>query len=200
MKKVTLMAVSILSASAALAQNNFNQYSIEASYGYNYARPPVVDGFNHFDAGFRYMQNEFWGAKVDYGYDLFKSDDGLDTKTTMHRTSVQAVYNLGRGLRVNDIAKRLLNLLLHSGVGITAIDGSGGKTDWAGNFILGGTGQLYLSENVALMGDLSGILNFSQNYNLNGIQHGENFTGKVLTFSVGITYYFGRNKNTSDWR
>lgn len=194
------MAVSILSVTAAMAQNNFSQYSIEASYGYNNARPPVVHGFNHFDIGFRYMQNEYWGAKVDYGYDMFKSDDGLDTRTTLHRASLQGVYNVGRALRVNNIAKSLFNLLLHTGVGITSIDAPDGNPDRAGNFILGGTGQLYLSPDFALTGDLSGILNFSQDHNFNGIYKQESFTGKVITFSLGVTYYFGRNKNTADWR
>jgi hypothetical protein len=194
------MAASMLSFSAAFAQNNFNQYSIEASYGYSNARPPVVDGFNHFDIGFRYMQNEFWGGKVDYGYDRFKSDEALSNEITINRTSIQAVYNLGRGLRVNDIARRVFNLLLHSGVGLTSINLEGVETDWAGNFILGGTGQLYLNENFALTGDLSGVLNFSQDYAHNGNISADKFTGKVITLSVGITYYFGRNKSTSDWR
>jgi hypothetical protein len=200
MRKMSLLAALIISGAAIYAQNNFNQYSLEAGYGLNHSRNPTITGFNHFDVGFRYMQNEYWGAKIDYGHDAFKSDDGLNTTTTLHRVSLQAVYNVGRGLRVNNIARRLFNLMLHGGAGITAIDARGGRPDRAVNLIIGGTGQLYISPDVALMGDLSGILNFSQDHNHNGVLLPDSFTGKVLTFSVGITYYIGRNKSNADWR
>jgi len=200
MNKIKLSIIALACCFIASAQNNFNQYSLEAGYGFNYARNPTLSGLNHFDAGIRYMQNEYWGAKADYGYDSFKSDNGLNTSTALNRISVQVVYNAGRLLHINDIAKRMFNLLLHSGAGITFIDAPDAKPDRAGNFIVGGTGQLYLSEDFALTGDLSGILNFSQNHNHNGELKNQAFTGKVLTFSIGITYYVGRNKSTSDWR
>jgi OOP family OmpA-OmpF porin len=195
-----LAAITLCATATAFSQNHFNQYSIEGGYGFNYARNPELNGFNHFDLGFRYMANEYWGAKIDYGYDMFKSKDGLENNTTLNRVSVQAVYNIGRLLSFNDIASRTFNVLLHSGAGITLLKTEPGETDKLGNFIIGGTAQFYISPQFALTGDLSGIINFKQNYGFDGSAQAESFTGKMLTVSAGVTYYFGRNKSTSDWR
>ncbi|WP_116789408.1 outer membrane beta-barrel protein [Flavobacterium psychrotrophum] len=199
-KSKILIALMLGLTGAGFAQNHFNQYSIEGGYGFNYARNPELNGFNHFDLGFRYMANEYWGAKADYGYDMFKSKDGLDNNTTLNRVSVQAVYNIGRLLSFNDIASRTFNVLLHGGAGITILKTEPGETDKLGNFIIGGTAQFYVSPQFALTGDVSGIINFKQNYGFNGVKTPDEFTGKMLTVSAGITYYFGRNKSTSDWR
>lgn len=199
MKNKTTLAL-LLITGAAFSQNHFNQYSVEGSYGFNYGRSPELSGFNHFDVGFRYMANEYWGAKADYGYDMFKSKDGLDSNTTLNRVSLQAVYNIGRLLSVKDIAARTFNVLLHGGGGLTLLKTEDGSSDKGAHIILGGTAQFYISPKVALTGDVSGILNFKQNYNLEGNRAAGDFTGKMLTVSAGITYYFGRNGSTSDWR
>lgn len=199
MKKMLTSAALMLTA-VSFAQNNFNQYSLEAGYGVNFGGPPQLSGFNHFDVGFRYMQTEYWGAKLDYGYDMYKSDDGRDANTTLNRVSLQVVYNVGRALRINDIATRTFNILLHTGGGTTILKTEEGFTDKTGNFIIGGTAQFYISPSIALTGDLSGILNFNQNYKFDGTGRFDHFTGKSITMSAGITYYFGRNKSNPDWR
>jgi len=199
MKKRITLAVLLITA-AVFSQNNFNQYSIEGNYGFNYGRNPERSGFNHFDVGFRYMANEYWGAKADYGYDMFNSKDGLENNTTLNRVSVQAVYNIGRLVSLKSIAARTFNVLIHGGAGVTILKTEPGDTDKMGNIILGGTAQFFISPQFSLTGDVSGILNFKQNYSLTGVRAPEEFTGKMLTVSAGVTYYFGRNKSTSDWR
>jgi Outer membrane protein beta-barrel domain len=199
MKRKTTLAALLISA-AAFSQNNFSQYSLEGGYGFNYGRRPELSGFNHFDVGFRYMANEYWGAKADYGYDMFKSKDGLENNTTLNRISVQAVYNIGRLLSVKEIAARTFNVLLHSGGGVTLLKTEDGSSDKGAHFIIGGTAQFYITPQFALTGDVSGILNFKQDYNLEGLRSPDDFTGKMLTISAGVTYYFGRNTSTSDWR
>lgn len=197
-KKMSLIALFMCGAAFAQEKNHFSQYSVEAGYGFNYSRGPVLSGFNHFDVGVRYMYNEYWGAKADYGYDMFKS--GVGENTTLNRLSLQAVYNVGRAFRVSDVAAYTFNMLVHAGGGATILKTEEGATDKGGHVIIGGTAQFYLSPNVAITGDLSGVLNFKQNYAFNGNGRYDYFTGKYATLSVGLTWYFGRNGSTSDWR
>lgn len=199
MKRRTTLAALLVSA-AAFSQNHFSQYSVEGNYGFNYGRRPELSGFHHFDVGFRYMANEYWGAKADYGYDMFKGKDALESKTTLNRVSVQAVYNIGRLLSMKDIAARTFNVLLHAGGGVTLLKTEYGSSDKGAHMIIGGTTQFYLSPKFALTGDVSGILNFKQDYNLEGIRGADSFTGKMLNITVGVTYYFGKNGSTADWR
>lgn len=198
-KSLTLVAFGLSTLAFSQEKNHFNQYSLEAAYGINHASKPNITAFHHFDVGFRYMHTEFWGAKIDYGYDMYVSDDSRNAKTTQNRISLQAVYNLGRALRVSDVAPQFFNLLLHAGGGPTILKTEEGFTDKGTNVIIGGTGQFYIAPQLALTADLSGILNFKQNYSYNGVGRNDYFTGKSATFSIGLTYYLGRNGSTSDW-
>lgn len=196
---LALMSLGISALAFSQEKNHFSQYSIEAAYGVNHAAEPSLTGFHHFDVGFRYMHTEFWGAKVDYGYDMYVAGNANKDKTTQNRVSLQAVYNLGRALRVSDLAPDVFNLLLHAGGGSTLIKTEEGNSDKGAHFIIGGTGQFYISPRLALTADLTGILNFKQNYRYNGSGRYDYFTGKSATFSIGLTYYLGRNGSTSDW-
>jgi len=199
-KKITLLAL-LLSAVSFSQESSFSQYSLEADYGFNYSRNPELTGFTHFGLGMRYMINEYWGIKGDYGHDAFTSESIPETSATSHRFSLQAVYNIGRLLNFREFTGGTVNMLLHGGLGGTLIDsGERGGSDKAGNFIAGGTLQLYISDSFAIMGDVSGILNFSQQTGFDGLPAGDTFTGKMLTATIGVTYYFGRNRSTADWR
>jgi hypothetical protein len=170
----------LLIGNVVFSQSNFTQFSLEAEYGLNHSRNPTKTEFHHIGLGMRYMFNEYWGLKGDYANDIFKSDKIPETQLTSHRFSAQAVYNLGRLLHLREWTGGTVNLLLHSGIGVTLLDSNVAKgIDKAGNFIIGGTLQLSISESLALTGDLSGILNFSQQTNFAGLRTDE-FTGKML--------------------
>lgn len=190
----------LFTGNAIFSQSNFTQFSLEAEYGLNHSRNPKITELKHVGLGMRYMFNEYWGIKGDYANDIFKYEEIVETQLTSHRFSAQAVYNVGRLIQLKEWTNGAVNFLLHSGIGVTLLDSDTAKgIDKAGNFIIGGTLQLYISESLALTGDLSGILNFSQQTNFAGLRTDE-FTGKMLNASLGITYYIGRNKSTSDWR
>ena len=198
--KETITFLSLLLSSAVFSQSNFTQFSLEAEYGLNYSRNPKQTELNHVGLGMRYMFDEYWGIKGDYGYDGFSSDESPETKLTSHRFSTQAVYNIGRLLNLREVTHGSINLLLHSGIGISLLDSDTATgLDKVGNFIAGGTLQVYISNSFTLTGDISGILNFSQNTRFDGLRQKE-FTGKMLNASIGLTYYLGKNKSTSDWR
>jgi hypothetical protein len=183
------------------SRNRFNQFSLEAEYGLTYTRNPSQTDYNHIGLGFRYMIDEYWGIKFDYAHDKIEDNGTIGTGSIYDRGSVQAVYNIGRLFNFRELTNSTVNLLLHSGVGYSRLDIYQNKDhDHIGNFILGGTVQVYISESLALTGDVSGILNFRQQNRFDSSYTGETFTGKMLTAGIGLTYYFGRNKNTADWR
>ncbi len=183
------------------SRNRFNQFSLEADYGLTYTRNPNQTDYNHVGFGFRYMIDEYWGIKFDYAHDKIEDNGTIGTGSIYDRGSVQAVYNIGRFLNLRELTNGTVNLLVHSGVGYSRLNiYENKKHDHIGNFIIGVTPQVYISESFALTGDISGILNFSQQNRFDSTYTGETFTGKMLTASIGVTYYFGRNKNTADWR
>ncbi|MNK16402.1 hypothetical protein D3C87_345660 [compost metagenome] len=207
-KTVTLLALAL--SMSAFSQgsccptggNRFDQISLEAEYGLNYSRNPSQSDFKHWGIGIRYMFNEYWGIKFDYANDRFSDDNGKKgTGSLYYRLSAQAVYNIGRVLNFNRLTNGNLNLLLHSGVGYSHLNVYENKeSDNIGNFIIGGTLQYYISDRFALTGDVSGILNFRQQNGFDSSHASDTFTGKMLNASIGLTYYFGKNKNTADWR
>lgn len=184
----------------SVTRNRFNQFSLEADYGLTYTRGPKQTSYKHVGFGFRYMANEYWGVKVDYAHDRIDDNGIRGTGSIYDRASVQAVYNIGRVLNFRDLTNGNVGLLLHSGVGYSRLNPYENKEyDNIGNFILGGTVQLYISPSFALRGDLSGILNFRQQNTFYSQYTADTYTGKMLNATIGITYYLGRNKNRADW-
>lgn len=202
-RKITLFLLFI--SFSVSAQRKFDQYSIEAGFGLGMSGSPGITQFGHFDVGFRYMVDENWGIKFDYGQDKFRTGSNPELGTDYSRYSVQAVHNLGRTLAIPYATNNYFNMLAHGGLGyssLKSINGSG--TDNIGNVIVGVTPQLYLSEDFALMLDLSFIMNFSQHYDFDGTYpkgkpSNNAFMGTIFNASFGLTYYFGRNKNAPDW-
>ncbi|RDI12117.1 hypothetical protein [Flavobacterium sp. AG291] len=201
-KTITILALALTTqafSQLSVTRNRFNQFSFEAEYGLTYTRNPTQTSFKHSGIGFRYMANEYWGVKFDYAHDRIDDNGTPGTGSILDRASVQAVYNIGRVLNFRELTNSTVGLLLHSGVGYTRLNPFEERDyDNIGNFIIGGTVQLYINDSFALRGDLSGILNFRQQNSFYSEYNGT-YTGKMLNASIGLTYYFGRNKNRSDW-
>ncbi|PZR16198.1 MAG: hypothetical protein DI539_17975 [Flavobacterium psychrophilum] len=202
-KTITILALALATqafSQLSVTRNRFNQFSFEAEYGLTHTRGPKQTSYKHSGIGFRYMQNEYWGVKVDYAHDRIDDNGTPGTGSIVDRASVQAVYNIGRVLNLRDLTNGNVGLLLHSGVGYSRLNPFEEKRyDNIGNFIIGGTVQVYINSSFALRGDLSGILNFRQQNSFYSEYLNENYTGKMLNASIGLTYYFGRNGNRSDW-
>lgn len=210
MKKVTLLVFAALFSMAATAQRNDNQFSFEANYGLGISGKPISSEFTSFSVGGRWMWNDNWGLKGDFGRSTFRYDAPLpirETGTDYNRLSLQAVYNLGRALNIVDYVDNI-NLLAHAGAGyswmkpvnVEATD----MTDSMGNVIFGLTPQVYITDYFSLHADWSYVVNFSQHKDYDGYVRFDNqlkrFTGGLSTVSVGVTVYFGRNGSDRDWR
>lgn len=204
--RASLFVCSLLFSTIAWCQKTNDQYSLEAAYGFGASPNPGISDFGHYEFAFRYMLDEYWGIKFDFGSDRFRTGDSSAPGSDYKRYSVQGVYNLGRALNLNNSSVKTFNMLAHGGMGLSTLKSPAFKNaDRIGNIIVGVTPQYHLSDSFALMADTSLILNFAQQNNFDGVRppgnkSSDEFTGKLFTFSLGITYYFGRNKSDADWR
>jgi|SRR5690554_138258 len=178
MKKMTLPILAALFAVSGMnaQEKNYNKWSIDLNVGANrafhnwgpgYSAPY---GFFHADAGVRYMFNDKFGLKADFGYDRLSNDEGANNfETNLTRYSLQGVVNLGRVLSFEDWTKTI-GLLVHGGAGITQFDFGNfpDKDDTAINVMVGLTPQIRLGNRVALTLNITAINNFKQAYTWDG--------------------------------
>lgn len=195
-----------------MAQDNFNKWSIEVNGGVNKPMRPISGGyftntpdFLHLDLGVRYMFNEKFGLKLDVGYDNFQSDEkSMDFESNYYRASLQGVANLGRIMNW-ETWTRTFNLLGHAGAGYSQLRPDQGPIsddhDQMMNWIAGLTGQVKLSDHVALTADFTTLAHSRQDYTFDGMSKTSTrgFDGIMFNASVGITFYLGKAKEHADW-
>lgn len=189
--------------------NNYNKWSLELSGGVTKPQRPF--SANYFtstpspwvgDFGVRYMFNNKFGLKADFGYNSFKGkSNSMDFDSKYYRVDLQGVANLGRIMNF-ETWTNTFGLLGHAGFGIGQLESDSfrGK-DRVGNFIAGVTGQIRLSNRIALTGDFSTILNASQDRTFDGAYVPENrgFSGLMFNGTVGLNVYLGSNAKHADW-
>ncbi|OOG78522.1 OmpA family protein [Algoriphagus sp. A40] len=214
MKKFILS--SLMAGALALTANaqEFNKWSIEATGGFNKPMAPLTTGFlsptlnlGHVDFGVRYMANEKFGLKLDYGLGTFKSVDGEGPsfETKYNRFDLQGVANIGRMMNFESFT-RTLGLLLHGGAGFGLVNPEENTfsdfDDNVYNFIFGITPQVKLGNKVALVADISTILNGRQSVSFDGgssetYPYGAN--GTWWTGTIGLNFYLGKAEQHADW-
>ncbi|MCO6149515.1 OmpA family protein [Flavobacterium sp. NRK1] len=220
MKKIALPLLFVCLTSANLKaqdmqenvatdNNDFNKWSIEVSGGANKPFRTFTPGYrtdrvNFFtvDLGTRYMFNNKFGLKLDFGYNKFENnDDSPEFESTYLRGDIQGVVNLGRVLNFEDWTS-VIGLLAHAGGGVYQLQSDNGfdGEDWGANLIGGFTAQLKLSDHIVLTGDVTGIANGFQNWNFDGMsQNNRTFDGVVLNGTLGLTFYLGGHEKHADW-
>ena len=218
MKKIllTLMfafAINTLSAQTELVEKKeigFNQWSFELAGGFNKPQRPMTAGYSTavvspytVDLGIRYMFNNKFGLKGDFGYNSFTGEDesiAFDTK--YYRADLQGVANLGRIMNFETWTKTF-GLLGHAGFGLSFLERKDPTyvKDRMGNFMVGVTGQIKLSERIVLTGDFTTITNAKQNVAFDGASNNDlrGFNGSLFTGTAGITVYLGKNAKHADW-
>ncbi|MGM0945753.1 MAG: OmpA family protein [Bacteroidota bacterium] len=221
MKKLILST--LMAGALAIGANaqDYDKWSLELNGGFNKPMAPLTPGYlsptlnlGHVDFGVRYMFNEKFGVKLDYGFGSFKEAGGdsqspaFDTK--YNRFNLQGVANLGRVLNFESFS-RSFGLLLHGGAGIGLVNPELNTfNDFDDNvytLIFGITPQLKLSKNIALVGDISTILNGRQTVAFDGASvirpsqtngfYGAN--GTWWTGTLGLNFYLGSSEEHADW-
>jgi OOP family OmpA-OmpF porin len=218
MKKLILTfvfttVITTLNAQTETEKNSktiFNKWSLEFAGGFNTVQKPLTPGYWTatpglfvVDLGARYMFNNKFGLKADFGYNNFESkDDSKDFESKYYRFDIQGVANLGRIMNF-ETWTNTIGILAHTGFGLSYLENTDTSIDDRMlNYMAGVTGQIKLSEKFALTGDFSTIIHAKQYFNFDG--YGLNptprgFSGIVFNTTVGLTYYLGKNNNQADW-
>jgi len=214
MKKITLP---LLFAFFAIGNVNaqekpFNSWSIDINGGLTKPTKPMTpgyytetfDSFYHVDGGVRYMFNNKFGLKVDFGYDRMKNGDhSKNFETNYYRTNLQGVANLGRIMNFEDWTK-VLNLQAHAGVGYSWMTNDAYKgADEMANVMAGLTAQVKLGKRVALNADFTMIKNIEQDRTFDGqsgdVKSSRGFEGTLYNATLGLSFYLGGAKEHADW-
>ncbi|MFE3867442.1 OmpA family protein [Flavobacterium sp. LS2P90] len=199
-----------LKSTDTLVETNFNKWSVELAGGFNKYQGSETSGYSTslispyvVDLGVRYMLNNKFGLKADFGYNSFTNEavsKSFDTK--YYRVDLQGVANLGRIMSFETWTKSI-GLLGHAGVGLSFLERKypSYKKDRMGNFMAGLTGQIKLSDRIALTGDFTTILNAKQDLAFDGASSTKisGFSGVLFNGTVGITVYLGKNAKHADW-
>jgi outer membrane protein OmpA-like peptidoglycan-associated protein len=217
MKKfiITLAFASALTTVNAQVKNEkstkteFNKWSIELSGGVNKPQRPMSS--NYFtstpspyvvDLGARYMFNNKFGLKADFGYNSFTGkNNSIDFDTKYYRADIQAVANLGRIMSF-ETWTNTIGLLGHAGFGLAQLeDENSSVKDRMGNFMAGITGQIRLSNRIALTGDFTTIFTAAQDHTFDAASNSNTrgFSGIIFNGTVGLTVYLGKNEKHADW-
>lgn len=225
MKKISLLLTFLLVAFVVNAQDqvetgsdydDYGHWALDVQFGVTKPLLPMATGYYtntpslwQGDIGVRYMFNELFGLKADFGIDRFHdADNSNDFESSLYRTSLQGVVNLGSVLGFSDWTNRV-NLLGHAGAGMGWLNyttpGNSDGTDKLGFVVLGLTPQVRLGNNFALTGDVSMYVNALQNKSFDGAgsTSRRGFNGYFMNASIGLTYYFNGSsdsgKKHADW-
>lgn len=222
MRKYLLTLTTVLALSSAYAQtdenandtnatsSDYNRWSIEVAGGVNKVQRPISAGyfqttpsFYNADLGVRYMFNNKFGLKLDAGYyNLTEDDDSMAFESHYYRADLQAVANLGRIMSF-ETWTNTFGLLGHAGFGYGQLKTEDkGFTDRMINFMAGVTGQIRISDRIALTGDFSTLLNARQDKTWDGQNNanvGRGFQGIMFQGTAGLTFYLGGAEKHADW-
>ncbi len=212
MKKLALIAVCLCSIVAYSQEIQYNKFSIEASYGLNHPLTPTDNSgfdvgtfseFKHFDLGGRYMINQMYGAKVSYAYDRFQHKSISELAVTYHRISAEVVFNMAKVFNMTFNEAQTFQIQTHAGFGITfAQPKSIDNYERIGNFIIGVTPHVKITDRLAITTDLSYIVSFKQHYDYGGILIDPDYkgtSGSFVNFTVGLQVSLGEHECHADW-
>ncbi|WP_372773823.1 OmpA family protein [Mangrovibacterium sp.] len=186
----------------------FNKWSIEGGIGLTKPWQNFTEGYGSATPGFlatelgvRYMISEYFGFKVDFGYNKFaEGDDFMDFETNSYRLGLQGVLNVGRMMNFQNWTQTV-GLLAHGGIGAGYLDYKRVEMDkdYVGNVLAGLTAQFKLSPRIALNLDGTTVANIRQNEAFDGGKGNKNDLGMVFNGTVGLSIYLGKEKSHADW-
>ncbi|MBE0390413.1 OOP family OmpA-OmpF porin [Flavobacterium sp. 7E] len=187
----------------------YNKWSVEVAGGVNKPQNALTPGYFTstpspyvVDLGVRYMFNNKFGLKADVGYNSFEGkSNSADFDTKYYRADLQAVANLGRIMNF-ETWTNTIGLLGHAGFGLAQLeDQNSALKDRMGNFMAGVTGQIKISNRIALTGDFTTIINAAQDatFDAAGAYNARGFKGVLFNGTVGVTVYLGKQAKHADW-
>lgn len=209
-----LLPVLILAytANAQVEPADYNKWSLELSTGLSKAIYPYAPGYHsntvnfaNGQLGIRYMMNNDFGVKLDFGYASI--DDGknsLPFHTNYLRSSIQGVVNLHNVWNFQNWTKRF-GLQFHGGLGYSTMGNDSLKPFQQGrnmvNFIGGLSPMFKINERLTVKLDASFIAHIYQEYKFDMSRtHGvRGFDGLMSTLTVGLHISLGKHARHADW-
>lgn len=222
MKKIItgMIALAILTLTTATAQVDYNKWSLGLNVGGHHATMPAALStrtakISHYGINGRYMFNSRYGLMLDGGFDHFLHFEKLgqeagEMKTGYARTSIQGVVNIGDILHFSTWTKHI-GFLVHGGFGVSSMANYKEtrdlyniekKQDWMGNLIFGITPQFKIGERVSLNADFSYVTNINQDLDYSMLRKvsAAPFKNQFINWSIGATFYLGKNAVHADWK
>lgn len=207
-----ILASTFLSAQEDISDFDYNKWSVELGAGVHKPTLPFADGyytdtpsFGQFSLGTRYMINNRFGLKLDFGYSTIKEgDNSLPFKSNYYRGSLQGVANLGSILKF-DTWTNTVGVLAHAGGGYSMLSPKEpvelDDNDGMMHIIVGVTPQFRLGSRVAFFTDFSVLGHIGQSYTWDGSQPASRrgFDGAYYQVSAGFTFYLGKHDRHADW-
>lgn len=204
-----LGAILICTSTAQAQEETYNRFSVDAVGGVSkiYRHHGMANGIQmpHIELGVRYMTNTKFGIRLQGGYNQFKNNSDASAANefdvTYTRINAEGVVNVGRVLNFESWTNRI-NVLMHAGPGGAWMNSkNSGATDRVLNLNMGITGMIRLSDRIALVADMSNIINIRQQrtFDMRSTIPTKGFDGGFMNYSAGITVYLGKNKKHADW-
>ncbi len=217
------MAACFLSI-VAIAQENeqetfmnteYNKWSIEFGGGFVKPSSPFANGYNvqgiapyQASVGVRYMMNEKFGLRTNFGYASLSEEEGsLPFETSYYRATLEGVANVGNMLEFSEWTNTF-GLLFHAGGGYSVINHEAplelDEKDTTFNIVLGITPQIKISEKIAFYADFSLIPNVGMERSWDGTEIIQTSNrriddGLLYNVSAGFNIYLGSNEKHADW-
>ncbi|SDR85830.1 Outer membrane protein beta-barrel domain-containing protein [Formosa sp. Hel1_31_208] len=183
--------------STTYAQRDTNKWKAQIAIGVNSpSQSGFVDGFvgksinfPTVNLGIQHMFKPELGAKFDFGFNRFSSDDAslVDFKTNYTRINIQMVYDPTERL---GFMPRRMGLVAHVGPGYSFVKplGDFGANDNSFLNVMAGLEFHYgLTQQISVYSDLSYILGLSGDFEPETDGFGS-FNGNLLTITFGITF------------
>lgn len=193
-------------------ETDYNKWSVSLDAGVNKFFRTLTPGartdtpsFVTVNAGVRYMLNPKFGFMGDVGYSTIEDDNSaIEFDNQYYRGSLQFVANISNIVDARKTWLKNFGLLLHAGAGISLNNSEPPQiddTDWMGNFIIGASPQLKLSNRISLKGDISFLGHIEQDLNWDGAStNTRNFLdGGLITTTLGLEVALGKKDKHADW-
>lgn len=225
--KIILIFAFVIISEVVFAQEDKNidslitrKWSVEFSLGQNYPVKPFSSGsftnatskrllnksLSHFDIAARHMFNSKFGFSINVMYDKISGDnliDKLHFQNQQIALNFEGIVNAGRILNLEEVSKNF-NFYLHTGLNLSHYKTNLSDTKYKENnfgLIFGLSPYYRLNDFSALKLDYSIQSNLSQHLTWDGyrINADDNLHAIMHSYSVGLIFYLGDNKNHADW-
>jgi OOP family OmpA-OmpF porin len=203
----------------AQQKSEYSHLTIEAFSGYNLESTPYTPGYyssdpskqfalpivGHFELGVRYMFSKYFGVRPSLLYNVFKPTSGSpDYKSEQYMFQVEAVCNVGRIFRIEELSERM-NILFHTGLSLGVQSPKTGiyanQNDFLGGALFGFTPQLKLSNQWVARIDYSQTFYFRQHLTFDGQSKDTrlNLSGRSSSIALGLSYILDTKRKHIDW-